>query len=213
MKLKKDERILFIGDSITDAGRNRADSFDLGNGYPFLVAETLKKLHPELGLTFYNRGISGNKINYLEGRWMEDCIALKPTVVSILIGINDTWHSLFSPSFASEEALAEFEASYRNILVRTKEETDAKIVMMEPFVLSYPEDRLSWREDLDPRIQVIRRLANEFADEYIPLDGYLNATGMKLGYQALTGDDGVHPTPTGHQHIADAWLQVLSPML
>ena len=209
MKLKKNDLVLFIGDSITDVDRNRQDSNHLGNGYPLLVAASLSARYPELQLQFLNRGISGDQVHDLKNRWEEDCISLQPNIVSVLIGINDTGNVIDTQDFASQESLQEFETTYRFILTQLKNETDAQIVMMEPFLLSFPEERLKWREDLDPRIQIVRRLANEFAVEYIPLDGLLNTVGMKTGYQYLTGEDGVHPTVAGHGVIAKAWEEIV----
>ncbi|UJF15571.1 SGNH/GDSL hydrolase family protein [Jeotgalibaca sp. MA1X17-3] len=209
MELKKNDLILFIGDSITDVGRNREEGNDLGHGYPLMVAGALAATYPELQLQFLNRGISGNKITDLENRWAEDCISLQPDIVSILIGINDTWHHVGTTTFASQDALQEFEEMYRLLLNQVKNKTNAQIVILEPFVLSDPIDRLEWRTDLDPRIQIIRRLATEFAVDFIPLDGLLNSIGMKTSFQYLTGDDGVHPTVAGHGMIAKAWLEAV----
>ena len=210
MKLQKNDRILFFGDSITDAGRDKSNAADLGYGYAKMIAESLSGEYPEWNFQFLNRGINGNKIPDLANRLEEDCINLSPTVVSILIGINDTWHRIGSADFGSKEVINQFEREYREVLKRIKEKTNARIVILEPFVLSYPTDRLEWRVDLDPRIQAVRRLANEFAEDFIPLDGLLNAAGMKVGYQALTGEDGVHPTDEGHAFIADAWLKIVN---
>lgn len=209
MRLNKSDRIVFIGDSVTDAGRKRRCSRDLGNGYPKMVAGMLKALYPELKLTVLNRGISGNKIHNLEERWQKDCINLKPDIVSILIGINDTWHRVGTPSFGDEKALQQFEARYRAILEQTKEQTHAQIVILEPFVLHYPIDRKEWRYDLDLRRTIIEKLADEFAVDYIRLDTLMNEQAHQVGEQTLTGTDGVHPTPAGHRAIAKAWVSMV----
>lgn len=204
---KEKQTLVFFGDSITDASRKRLDPNHLGKGYVSMIAKDLARRDESASWKVYNRGISGNKISDLEKRVDTDCIALHPTIITILIGINDTWHSVGSDQFASKEALTDFERRYRLILERMRDETDARIIMMEPFVLHYPPDRALWRVDLDPRIQVVRQLASEYADDYIPLDGILTAIGMKVGYQTLTGNDGVHPTKKGHRLIADLWLE------
>lgn len=209
MRLKKADRILFIGDSVTDAGRKRRCSRHLGNGYPKMVAGMLKALYPELKLTVLNRGISGNKVHDLEERWQKDCLKLNPDLVSILIGINDTWHRVGKPSFGNDEALQQFEARYRNILRQTKEQTSAQIVIMEPFLLHYPITRKEWRPDLDLRRAIIERLAEEFAVDYIRLDSLLNEQAARVGEQTLTGKDGVHPTLAGHRIIAKAWVSAV----
>lgn len=207
MKLKQTERILFFGDSITDVGRDRDDFHDLGKGYPLMVAGRLQAEYPALKLSFLNRGISGDKVADLKKRLEEDCISLNPTVVSILIGINDTWHQEGSAEFGSAVLMEQFEQDYREVLSAIKEKTGAQIVVMEPFVLPYPTDRASWRVDLDQRIQITRKLAEEFQADFVALDGPLNAYGIKHSFQYLTGEDGVHPTVAGHGVITEKWLE------
>lgn len=209
MKLKQKDHILFIGDSVTDGDRDRTDAANLGQGYPLMIAKTLTKHYPELELTFSNRGIGGDKLSDMAVRWKEDCLVLKPTIVSILIGINDTWHIVGQDPFGSIEELQRFEEQYRAVLESLQIELNCQIVLMEPFVLPYPNDREAWRRDLDPRIQVVRKLANEFQADLIPLDGILNAIGIKKSYVYLTGEDGVHPTTAGHATIAKAWLKAV----
>jgi len=206
MKLKKQDTILFIGDSITDAGRDRNNPLDLGQGYPLMTAGMLQAAHPELNLTVLNRGIGGDKIADLKNRWQEDCLSVNPDVVSILIGINDTWHHVDDPSFGTQEVLDQFEKDYRYLLKSLFHQTDSRVVLMEPYVLHYPKDRAEWRRDLDPRIQIVRKMAREYQTDFIPLDGLLNSAGIQYGFQYYTGDDGVHPTTAGHGVIAKAWL-------
>lgn len=209
MKLNQKDHILFIGDSVTDVDRDRTDTTDLGQGYPSILAKKLTELYPKLELTFSNRGIGGDKLKDMAARWQEDCLALKPTIVSILIGINDTWHNVGEEQFGSHEELERFEQQYRSLLVSLKQELACQIVLMEPFVLSYPTDREMWRRDLDPRIQVVRKLAHEFQTDLIPLDGILNAIGIKQSFSYLTGEDGVHPTTAGHNAIAKSWVKAI----
>src|SRR4051812_13548877 len=90
-QLKQGDKVLFQGDSITDCGRNREVATDLGKGYPLMVAAAFGAAYPEMGVTFINRGIGGNRVVDLQSRWQEDCIDLQPDWVSIYIGINDCW--------------------------------------------------------------------------------------------------------------------------
>lgn len=209
MILNPEDHILFIGDSVTDVGRERTDAADLGQGYPLMIANALKERYSELELTFSNRGIGGDKLNDMADRWDVDCLSLNPTVVSILIGINDTWHTVGKDQFGSQENLQQFEQQYRTLLKSLVEKSVRRIILMEPFVLPYPVDREMWRSDLDPRIQVVRKLAREFQADLIPLDGLLNAIGIKQGFAFLTGEDGVHPTKEGHEMIAEIWLDTV----
>ncbi|WNQ10001.1 SGNH/GDSL hydrolase family protein [Paenibacillus aurantius] len=204
--IKEGARVLLIGDSITDAGRNRENGDDLGKGYAFLVAALYGAQQPGQGVKFYNRGIGGNRVKDLQERWDRDCLELKPDLVSIYIGINDTWRKYDRQDPTSAEA---FEAGYRDILNRTKENLTAGLVLIEPFVLPVPQDRESWREDLDPKIQVVRKLAREYGARLVPLDG-LFAQGSMQAEPAYWAPDGVHPSPAGHALIADAWLRTVT---
>ncbi len=201
----KNEVVLFQGDSITDSVRDRSNGNDLGKGYAMMVAAWFSAMFPEKHVNFINRGISGNRVKDLVKRWDVDCIDLQPTVVSILIGINDCWRRYDNNDFTSAE---EFEEGYRNILVRTKEKVGAKIILCEPFVLPVPEDRKTWREDLDPKIHVVRELAREFGALYLPLDGIFTSASMLREPEFWAGD-GVHPTPAGYGLIAREWLRVV----
>jgi acyl-CoA thioesterase I len=198
-------KILFQGDSITDCGRDREGRGvrQLGTGYPFLVASLLAARYPGLGLAFTNRGISGNRARDLEARWDADCLALAPDVVSILIGINDTWRRYDRGDATSTEA---FRDSYRSILSRTRDRLGAKIVICEPFVLPSLPDRVAWRDDLDPKIAAARSLAREFGAIYVPFDGMFAAASTTVD-PAYWAADGVHPTDAGHALMAEEWIR------
>lgn len=194
--------VLFQGDSVTDCGRDRFDFDSLGNGYPYICAALFNALYPQLEVTFLNRGISGNRTKDLVDRWEEDCVDLQPDWVSILIGINDTWRRYDA---ADETTAQEYEANYRNILEQVRMRTKAGLILCEPFVLPFPQDRKAWREDLDPKIHIVRNLAVEYGAIYIPFDGMFAqaATYQDFSYWAK---DGVHPTPAGHGLMARHWL-------
>jgi lysophospholipase L1-like esterase len=204
--IKPGSRVVFQGDSITDAGRSYEDNANLGLGYPNFVASWLSALYPEHNLAFFNRGISGNRVYDLESRWSNDCIDLKPDWVSVLIGINDTWRRYDSNIISATE---EFEASYRRILDRLKAETNAGIILLEPFVLHNPPDRATWREDLDPKIEVVNRLAKDYDTMLIHLDTIFTEAANRREPNFWTFD-GVHPTQTGHAFIAQQWIKMVS---
>jgi lysophospholipase L1-like esterase len=202
---KQGDIVLFQGDSITDAGRVRDNPTDLGKGYALMTAALLGSSYPEKQVTFLNRGISGNRVKDLQSRWEQDCIALEPSWVSIYIGINDCWRRYDRNDPTSVE---QFEEGYRELLIRTKEELGANLIMIEPFVLPVPEDRKQWREDLDPKINVVRELAREFGALLVPLDGIFAQASM-LAPSSYWAPDGVHPSPAGHALIAKAWLKAV----
>ena len=198
-------RVLFQGDSITDAGRSREDDAQLGGGYPNMIAAMLNAHFPGRNLTFLNRGISGNRIYDMEQRWSEDCIDLQPNWLSILIGINDTWRRFDSNV---ESPVGEFEDCYRRILDRVKDETGAGIILLEPFVLPALPDRVAWRADLAPRIEAVRRVARDYNAILLPLDGIFSAASAQRE-PAFWAGDGVHPTQAGHALIAQAWIRAM----
>ena len=196
--------VLFQGDSITDGERVRTQADDLGRGYARHIAAEFSALYPEQGVRFLNRGVDGDRVRDLRRRWQADCLDLHPTWVSILVGINDTWRRYDSGDATTVEA---FEADYRAILAALLGPAP-RLIICEPFVLPVPEDRLTWREDLDPKIAVVRRLAREFRAVLVPLDGVFAqaATRRDPGFWA---PDGVHPSPAGEALMAQAWLRAV----
>lgn len=206
--IERDAVVLFQGDSITDAGRNREDGNDLGRGYALFTAAWFRALYPELNVTFLNRGIGGNTIRDLDARWDADCLELKPTWLSILVGINDA-----AGRYHHDRAIPveEFESTYSRLLQTAVDCSVKRIVLLEPFVLPTDPSRVQWREDLDPKIEAVRRLAREFQAILLPMDGlYAQASARtELEYWM---PDGVHPTPAGHALMAQAWLRAVRGM-
>ena len=200
------DRILFQGDSITDTdrGADGAPDAGLGHGYAHLVATRLRADAPELRLVFGNRGISGNTIHDLAARWQEDTIALRPDVLSILIGINDT---------TAEMAFDEFEAAYDHLLEQTKAALpNVRLVLCEPFALLPRESdgRANvWETDVRQRARIVEKLAAKYHAPFVRFqkvfDGALkNAPADYWLY------DGLHPTHAGHQLMADEWIRAVS---
>ena len=209
MEIRKHDRIVFFGDSITEWGRDKSNSDSLGHGYVSIVAADLLDRSPELGLHFYNRGVGGDKVQDLLNR-VDDCLSCQPDAVILMVGINDVWHLVGKDGFASQEEQERFENVYRQLLQALKQAGIERILLMEPFVLDYPEDRMEWRRDLDPTIQIVRHLAREFKLELVPLDGLMNEQALLYGRRELTGDDGVHPTLVGANIIAQEILKRLT---
>ena len=199
--------VLFQGDSITDGGRDRSGPYGMGAGYALMASGWFTALYPEKNVQFFNRGIGGDRVPNLVARWQEDCIDLdpKPTWVSIMIGINDTAQA-FS---ANDPALFdEYVRGYRSILEDVRDKLGARLILIEPFVLPYPEDRIAWRKDLDPRIDAVRALAREFGAILVPMDGIfaVAATRREPVFWAM---DGVHPLAGGSALIAQSWLKAV----
>ena len=201
-------KLLFQGDSITDAGRKREDIHDMGNGYPSYAAETLKTEYPDIQFEFINLGISGNQTKDLVARLDSDFIDIKPDIVSILIGINDVWHHAEDKSWIDNDV---FEERYRTVLTALKEKTDAKIMILEPFLIPI-EDKLFFREDLAPKIEIVRKLAREFADVYLPTDGLLQSAFIGDDPLSFAGD-GVHPSEKGARFIGGLYADYIAKLI
>lgn len=202
-------KILFQGDSITDAGRDRSDPHNLGPGYPFYAADLIKKAFPDKDFEFINLGISGNQTKDLVERLQTDFIDIDPDIVSIHIGVNDTWHHAADKSWISNEV---FEERYRKVLSEIKAKTNAKILIIEQFLLSVP-DKDFFREDLNGKIDVTRKLAREFADYYIPLDGLFAQACIGGVEPTHWSDDGVHPNKNGSEFIGALYADAIKKMI
>jgi len=201
-------KILFQGDSITDAGRDRNNNHELGNGYPKYAAQYIKQAYPSIDFEFIDLGISGDQTKDLVERLQDDFVDVAPDIVSILVGINDTWHHAENRDWIPNDV---FEKRYRTILTAIKEKTNARIMMLEPFLIPV-EDKVFFTEDLLPKTLIIRRLAREFADVYVPTDGLLAAA--YLGHEPTEfASDGVHPTPYGADFIGKIYAKSISPII
>lgn len=205
--LPPDAVILFQGDSITDATRRTEPGDGLGNGYARMSAEILRERHAGCRATFVNRGISGNRVADLRARWQEDAVDLRPDLVSVLVGVNDTWRRYDGGDPTSTEA---YERDYRHLLERLRDETDAAVLLVEPFLLPVRAEQWDWREDLDPRIHAVRRLAQEFDAALLAADGLLSQAARGHGGAERIAGDGVHPTPLGHRILAESWSTFVS---
>ena len=204
----KKVKLLFQGDSITDAGRKYDDIHDLGNGYPKYAAKFLEEKFPEVEFEFIDLGISGNQTKDLVARLQKDFIDINPDIVSILIGINDVWHHAAEKDWIPDEV---FEERYRTVLKTIKEKTGAKIMMIEPFLIPV-EDKLFFREDLYKKIEIERKLAREFADVYMPLDGLL-ASAYTNDDPLSFAADGVHPTSKGAEYIGKLYAEYIAELI
>ncbi|MDQ8189873.1 SGNH/GDSL hydrolase family protein [Roseibacillus persicicus] len=208
LSLKKGAVIVFQGDSITDANRDRKnkkanDAKAFGRGYPFHIASNLLMRHPDLDLTFYNRGVSGNRVPHLDSRWQADCIDLKPDVLSILVGVNDIWHKLNGQYDGTVET---YETGFTALIERTRKALPkTHIVICEPFVLKCGAVKDNWFPEMTERIAAAKRVAEATGCTWVPFQEAFTAEvekGTKPDYWAA---DGVHPSMAGHMLMAKVW--------
>jgi lysophospholipase L1-like esterase len=209
--IESGDRILFQGDSITDCGRDKSKDGGsgvdggqhLGCGYAMLAAARLLADRPTDGLVVRNLGISGNRVVDLAARAQEHVWNLRPDVLSILIGVNDTWHAFNRQAGVD---LPRYERTYRQLLADTRERLPGvRLVLCEPFVLPCGVVGPGWREDVDKRRAVVALLACEFSAVLVEFQKDFDVA-CGCAPPAYWAADGVHPTPAGHQLMADAWL-------
>jgi lysophospholipase L1-like esterase len=209
ISLVEGDVILFQGDSITDAGRNKKDPVandGLGRGYPSFVAADLHRDYKQLKLQIHNRGISGHKVPDLAKRWDRDCIDIKPRILSILIGVNDIWHKLAGRYDGTAEV---YRDGFAALLERTKQSLpNTTLAICEPFVLmsgTVKQNKDKWFPDFDTRRQFAREVSDKAGAIWVPFQKIFDdavATGTKPS--DLAGD-GVHPTQAGHILMAKTW--------
>ena len=200
--LKNNSILLFQGDSITDTGRTGAadPSLSLGEGYPAKIAAKLA----ERGIKVINRGISGNRTWDLINRWDKDCIDIKPDYFSLLIGVNDTWRRYDSGMVTTAE---EYEANMRQLLDRVVNETNAKIILLNIFLLDVTPDKAQMRPDLVEKQEVISRLIKEYDVTFVDIQALFDKMVAEGTPMEELSADGVHPTDFGHEVIAAEWLR------
>ena len=203
--------VVFQGDSITDGWRDRKvvsanQGAGLGTAYPLLVAAAALRAHPEAGLQFYNRGVGMSRVLDLHARWEEDTLALKPDLVSILIGVNDLWHKL-TRGFTG--TVADYERDYSALLERTRGALPkARLVVMEPFALRCGDVNEKWFPEFDERRAAAARIAKKAGATLVPLQEMFDGLAAE-GSAKYWAWDGAHPTPAGDAAIAERWRQVV----
>jgi len=212
-KLSKGDVILFQGDSITDAGRKREDEAipnspsAFGAGYALFTAASLLANNPDDGLNLYNRGISGNKVFQLAERWDNDCLALQPNILSILIGVNDFWHTKTGGYTGTVKTYA---TDYQNLISKTKSALpNVKIVIMEPFIIrggTALDD--TWENGFAPYRDAAKKIASDNGLIFVPLQSVFNEA-LNHAPAAYWGKDGVHPSMAGAQLMSQAWLKAV----
>ena len=207
--------ILFQGDSITDGNRGRNNDWNhvMGHGYQFIIASKLWYELPRHGLHFFNRGISGNTVADLTARWNDDTLALKPDVLSILVGINDLETYLRgNQNFSAEQ----YGKNYDELLQKTKEQLPAvQLILCEPFILPVgrvKDNRTTYEKEIKMRQQIVKDLAAKYKAIFVPFQ-----TAFNKALQKAPADywiwDGIHPMPAGHELMAREWLKHVIPKL
>ena len=210
MEIPSDMTILFQGDSITDADRNRGryyanDGGGLGGGYVYQIIAELLGSNPGKGFKCYNRGISGNKVYQLADRWNDDCLFLKPDVLSILIGVNDFWHTLTGNYKGTAKTYSD---DFRALLDRTKEQLpNIKLIIGEPFaVKGGAAITEQWDKEFPEYREYARQIAKDYGAAFIPYQEVFDRALDNAPVEYWC-PDGVHPSIAGAFLMKNAWLE------
>ena len=210
--LSADDIILFQGDSITDAHRKKDDlapnsSSALGGGYPFFAGGELLCRGAGKNFQVYNRGISGNKVYQLAERWDTDCLALKPNVLSILVGVNDFWHTLVNGYKGTIET---YRDDYKKLLDRTRAALPSvKLIIGEPYAINgvkAVDDK--WYPVFNEYRAAAREIADSYGAVFVPYQEVYEKA-MKSAPGSYWTADGVHPSLAGARLMAEAWMRAV----
>lgn len=203
--------VLFQGDSVTDCGRDRnatGPNDGLGQGYAFLVAAQLLEARPPDALKFLNRGVGGNRIVDLYARIKSEVINLRPTVLSVLIGVNDTWHEFGG---GNGVPVPKYERIYRELLAEVRSALpECRFILCEPFVLRCGVVTGEWMNEMNARRAVVQKLAGEFQAGFVPFQRAFDSAAKRAPAEYWAGD-GVHPTSAGHWLMAKTWIEAVNP--
>lgn len=205
MLFQPHQKILFVGDSITDCER-RNPSRPYGNGYVHLARSLLLARYPELALRFVNCGISGDTTRHLAARWERDVLAERPDWLSVMIGINDVWRS-FGGYPDEAVPLPEYESTLHTLLERARAETGALLILCEPYMIE-PSHTVLMRRQMDGYGAAIQRLAAQHDAVLVRVQAAFDAA-LEHTVPMDWADDQIHPNTAGHAIIALAWLRAV----
>ncbi len=210
--IKENDIILFQGDSITDAGRKRDnsaanDTSAFGNGYALLAAGQLLSQHASKHIKIYNKGISGNRVPDLQGRWQQEAIDLKPTILSILIGVNDFWRTMDSGASNTSE---QFKSQYQKLLDGTLQQLpNVQLIIGEPFgVKNVKHVTDAWYPKFLGYQQACKEIATEFKATFVPYQSAFDKALLQSPGDYWT-TDGVHTSLAGASLMAETWLAAI----
>jgi len=224
IRLEKNSVVLFQGDSVTDGGRERNptkynssnadrsaeynDCNVFGSGYAMLAGTRLLFNHPKKQFKIFNRGISGNKVHQLAERWKEDCLDLKPSVLSILIGVNDYWHTL---SHGYKGTAETYRTDLTALIERTRQALpDVQLIIGEPFALKDVQAVTNeWYPAFDEYRAIARSIANDQKAVFVPYQKVFDEA-LSAAPASYWSFDGVHPSIPGNMLMANAWMKAVS---
>jgi lysophospholipase L1-like esterase len=208
VKLKSGDRLLFIGDSVTDCGRVRpigsGSRLALGDGYVAEVDSVLATSGEGPGIQITNMGIGGNTVRDLAGRWATDVTALNPDWLSLMIGINDVWRQFDGKDASSAVMPEEFRSTYDRLVGSTLPHLRGLVLMSPFYVQTLRSDPM--RRRMDEYTAIVRDIAGKYRAIFVDVQAAIDAALATTDYASIAGDR-VHPTPEGHRVLARAFLR------
>lgn len=210
MQLQQGDKLVMIGDSITDCGRTPAGEglFEaIGKGYVAQVQALLHVWYPELAIRVINKGTGGNTTRDLKARWQSDVLDLQPDWLSIMIGINDVWRQFDQPLIPESHVYAEeYEQNLRELVVQTKPRLKG-LVLMTPYYIEPNKDD-AMRAKMDRYGQIVKTIATEYGAVFVDTQAAFDQLTNHM-YPGTLAWDRVHPNQVGHMAIARAFLNAL----
>ncbi|QHT59994.1 SGNH/GDSL hydrolase family protein [Paenibacillus lycopersici] len=211
MRIGNKEKLVMIGDSITDCERARPVGEGLfgaiGKGYVGVVDALITAGYPERGIRVVNMGTSGNTVRDLKGRWQTDVLDLKPDWLSIMIGTNDVWRQFDSPTITEAHVyLEEYEATLDGLVAATLPQLKGLVLMTPFFIEPNAEDRM--RAQMDLYGAAVKRIAAKYGTLFVDTQAAFNRVLEHL-YSGSLAWDRVHPNQAGHAVLARAFLQAI----
>ncbi len=205
------DKVLFIGDSITDynrarpIGEGRPDAW--GTSYMSDVAAQFTCMRPDMKIRFANTGISGNKVRDLKARWQTDVLDLKPDWVSVLIGINDVWRQFDRPLDTEVHVYPEeFESTYEELIQRTLPHVKGMVLMTPYFMEPNKQDTMRMR--MDEYGDIVKKLAAKYGQTCVDLQAAWDEL-FKHMHPCNIAWDRIHPNHTGCVYIANQFLKAV----
>jgi lysophospholipase L1-like esterase len=200
------QRVVFIGDSITDCDR-RFLAAPFGDGYMNLVRAFVTARHPQVRLTWFNRGISGDTVRDLARRWEHDVVALQPDWLSVMIGINDIWRAYSEGLQHDHVPIGEYESTLRELLRRAVDKTACRLILADPYLIE-PDPQEPQRADTDRYCAVVAGLADEFGAVHVKTQQAFDRV-LASTKPDDWAEDRIHPNLPGHAVIAQAFLDAV----
>lgn len=212
MLFEKGDKVLFIGDSISDFNRARPVGeglFEaLGTSYASDIAAQFTCMRPQMRLRFVNMGVSGNRVRDLKARWQTDVLDLKPDWVSVLIGINDVWRQFDSPLQMEQHVYPEeYESTYDEIIRETLPRVKG-MILMTPFFME-PNKNDPMRARMDAYGGIVKKLAERHGQTFVDLQAAWDDLFRHM-HPCNIAWDRIHPNHVGHVYIANQFLKAVA---